>query len=124
MLIFLYLLAFFIFFHVIVSLGMNMYLEIWKIALTIFLSLVIGAPIGGLIVIFFGDILVLLNIVELSTETTVKFWLFAVPWGLLIGAIAMVAICFRHFKKAQELKYSAEHNQFNKRKNDEKAKRY
>ena len=124
MLIFLYLLAFCIFFHVIVSLGMNMYLEIWKIALTIFLSLVIGAPIGGLIVIFFGDILVLLNIMELSTETTINFWLFAVPWGLLIGAIAMVTICFRHFKIAQELKYSAEYNQYEKRKNDEKAKQY
>ncbi len=124
MLIFLYLLAFCIFFHVIVSLGMKMYLETWKIALTIFLALVVGAPIDGLIVIFFGDILVLLNIMELSTQTTINFWLFAVPWGLLIGAIAMVAICFRHFKKAQELKYSAEYNQFNKRKNDEKAKRF
>ena len=101
-----------------------MYLETWKIALTIFLSLVIGAPIGGLIVIFFGDILVLLNILELSLENSIKIWIFVVPWGLLIGAIAMVAICFRHFKIAQERKYSTEYNQYEKRKNDEKAKRY
>lgn len=123
MLIFLYLLAFCIFFHVIVSLGMNMYLETWKIALTIFLSLVVGAPLGAVVILTFDSLLITLNIVELSTETTIKFWLFAVPWGLLIGAIAMVTICFRHFKIAQELKYSAEYNQYKKRKNDEKAKR-
>lgn len=99
------------------------HIKFTKFVFNIALAVFIGAPVGGFLMFHFLNILGDLCILQCSAGLgAIIYYLIGIPFGVALGVIVVLVICFRHDKHTQIPSSFYEYTQNRKRKNDDKPK--